>query len=220
MKARTTLILIIGLLLLLSLACQTGEVLTPAEATARAREARSVKLGATPTKNVSGTVAPITGPQIGDSGELIGKGFMVNLYQQAGATRIIAQQERGTTVTFKDKQEVNGEMWYLIDAPTGLGWVKAENIKFSEAAGEAEAADATKAASGPQVGDTLYLKGKGFMVNLYQEAGGTRIIAQQERGAAVVFKDAVDVNGVQWYLIDAPTGLGWVPADNTTPEAP
>lgn len=217
MKARTTLILIIGLLLLLSLACQTGEVLTPAEATARAREARSVKIGATPTKNVSGTVAPITGPQIGDSGELIGKGFMVNLYQKAGATRIIAQQERGTTVTFKDKQEVNGKLWYLIDAPTGLGWVKAENINFSEVADETEA---TKAASGPQVGDTLYLQGKGFMVNLYQEAGGTRIIAQQERGAAVVFKKAVDVNGDPWYLIDAPTGLGWVPADNTTPEAP
>lgn len=211
MKSRHILLFLIGSLLLVSLACQTGEVLTPAEATARAVEARSVKLKAigTPSFGDSKTNEEKQGPQPGDTVELVGKGFMISLYQEAGATRIIAQQERGTQVVYKDKQEVNGETWYFIDAPTGLGWVKAENVKVPETT-----------TPKPQPGDTVYLKGKSYMISLFQEAGGTRILAQQERNTAVTIKDMTEIDGKSWYLIDAPTGLGWVTEDNITTEAP
>ncbi len=210
-RNRTLLLLLIGLLLLFTLACQTGEVLTPAEATARAREARSVKISNPLLEGGNGGEKAPTdkGPQPGDTVELIGKGYMINLYQEAGSNRINAQQERGTKVTIKDSLVLDGDIWYLIDAPTGLGWVKADNVQEIPAA-----------STGPQVGDKLYLKGKGYMVSLYQEAGSNHIIAQQERGAQVILKDIVDVDGETWYLIDAPTGLGWVPADNTTTEKP
>lgn len=208
MKSRHILILLIGSLLLVSLACQTGEILTPAEATARAVEVRSVKIRTIKSATGTKTKEELKGPQPGDTVELTGKGFMISLYQEPGATRIIAQQERGTNVVLKDRQDVNDETWYLIDAPTGLGWVKAENVKEIET--EAK----------PKPGDTVYLKGKGYMINLYQEAGGTRIIAQQERGAKVTIKDMTEVNGKTWYLIDAPTGLGWVDEASISVEAP
>ena len=123
-KNRTSILLIIGLLLLFTLACQTGEVLTPAEATARAHEARSVKINNPALIGSKGSERAPTdkGPQPGDTVELIGKGYMISLFQEAGSNRISAQQERGTQVTVKDSSVIDGEIWYLIDAPTGLGW--------------------------------------------------------------------------------------------------
>jgi hypothetical protein len=41
---------------------------------------------------------------------------------------MIAGQERGVEVTIIEIAEHEGEWWYKIDAPTGEGWVPAENI--------------------------------------------------------------------------------------------
>ncbi|RME84445.1 MAG: hypothetical protein D6775_05535 [Caldilineae bacterium] len=215
MKSRTTILFLLGVLLLATLACQTGEVLTPAEATARAKEARSVRLVNTPALGGGGqSSSQETEAEVkpGDTGVLVGRGYMISLYQEAGATRIIAQQERGVEVTVKDVTQVDGETWYLIDAPTGLGWIKAENLEVPKKAGAG--------GEGPQPGDTVYLVARSYMISLYQEAGANRIIAQQERGTAVTIVDVTEVDGEKWYLIDAPTGLGWVKGENITTEKP
>ena len=73
---------------------------------------------------------------------------------------------------------------------------------------------------GLQPGDTVYLTNKSLLVSLMSEPGGNRMIAGQERGVEVKIVQVANVEGVLWYLIDAPTGQGWVPEDNITTEAP
>ncbi len=200
--------LLFGLLLVTSAACVKGEVITPAEATARAKAARSVKVKKTATpggKTESGAdVIPN-----GTKAVLVGKAYLINIYKEPGSTRIHVQQEKGVEVTVQDATTVDGETWYLIDAPAGQGWVKAENLEIQ-----------TEEASGFKSGDTAYLAGKSYLINLYQEPDGKRIIAQQERGAQVEIKDVHQADGETWYLVDAPTGLGWVRAENVTAEKP
>jgi len=73
---------------------------------------------------------------------------------------------------------------------------------------------------GFQVGETVYLTNKSFLVNLMSEPGGNRMIAAQQRGALVDILQATTVDGELWYFINAPTGQGWVPEENITDEAP
>ncbi len=211
LNPKLMLLMIVGIIILTGVACQTGEVITPAEATARAKESRAVVVKKTATPggktSVGGDVIPS-----GSKATLVGKAYLINIYKEAGSTRILAQQEKGVEVDVQDVADVDGELWYLIKAPAGQGWVKAENLTVSEEAGAAD--------EGPQVGDTVYLAGKGYLINLYKEPGSTRIIAQQERGVAVEIKDVADHEGEAWYLIDAPTGLGWVKAENISTEKP
>jgi len=215
MSPRIKLGLIIGLLLLTSLACQTGEVLTVEEATKRATEARAVVVGTKPADSGSSATeqAAAGSLQPGDQATLVSRSFMVNLYGEPGSVRLIAQQERGTVVEVNEVAQVDEDLWYLIKAPTGLGWVFGENL-------EAIAAEPEDVDAGLQPGDTGYLVGRSFMISFYQEAGGNRIIAQQERGAAVEIQQAAEVDGVTWYLVNAPTGQGWIAAENITSEAP
>jgi hypothetical protein len=125
-----------------SLACErAGEVLTPAEATARAeqataraREEQIVPTGtAKPTiEGQSAETAEPEGPQVGDVVYLSGTAFLIRLVDKPGGTRMIAGQEKGVQVEILNLTEVEGEKWYLVDAPTGEGWVPAENV-FTEA---------------------------------------------------------------------------------------
>jgi len=210
LHSKLILFLIAGFILLAGIACEKGEVITPAEATARAKQSRAVvvKKTATPggkTDEGSDVIAS------GAKATLVGKAYLVNIYKEAGSTRILTQQEKGVEVEVQDVTSVDGETWYLIKAPAGQGWVKAENLEVKESKSDS---------SGPQAGDTVYLAGKAYLVNLYKEPGELRIIAQQERGAAVEIKDVTEVDGETWYLIDAPTGMGWVKAENITTEKP
>lgn len=77
-----------------------------------------------------------------------------------------------------------------------------------------------EAHEGFQVGDTVYLTNKSFLVNMMSEPGGNRMIATQQRGAQVEILQASTVDGTLWYFIDAPTGQGWVPEENITDQAP
>ncbi len=210
---KLALLLIVSLIFLAGIACQTGEVITPAEATARAKEARAVKVKkttATPGGKTEsgGDVIPS-----GTKATLVGKAYLINIYKEPGSTRIHIQQEKGVEVTVLDVTDVKGETWYLIDAPAGQGWVKGENLKIVQAS---ESADQ----KGLQPGSVAYLTGKTYLINLYKAPDGKRIIAQQERGASVEIKDVHEENGKTWYLVDAPTGLGWVKAENLTTEKP
>ena len=206
MKARTTILWLVGLLVLASLACsQAGEILTPEEATARAEAAFGPVIGSDDAVNAEF--------KVGDQATLAGKGFLVNLMDEPGG-KISGGQERGAEVEVTSSAVYEGEIWYRVKANTGEGWIKAANLEPLEI--EEEAAPATTY----QAGDEVYLAGKSFLVSLMGEAGGNRMIAGQERGTLVIIIETADVEGVTWYLIDAPTGQGWVPEENLTTEAP
>jgi hypothetical protein len=206
-------------LILMVLACaQAGEILTPAEATERAT-------GQLPGSDREGSTAGEF--QVGDTAALTGRSFLVNIMDAPGG-RIAAGQERGVEVEILQATEVDGEIWYQIQAPTGTGWVSADNLEPVEGGEEEEAAGdgaaeggGEEAAGAISTGETVYLTGRSFLVNLYEEPSATALIrANQERGAAVTVLQATTENGTIWYEIDAPTGQGWVSEDNVTTEAP
>lgn len=209
---------LIVLLVLTGLACaQAGEILTPAEATERAT-------GALPGTDREGSTAGNF--QVGDTAALTGRSFLVNIMDAPGG-RISAGQERGVEVEILQATEVEGDIWYQIQAPTGTGWVRYDNLEPVEGEeAEAESEEGTggdegeEAAGGIAAGETVYLTGRSFLVNLLDQPGG-RIVAGQERGAAVtVLGSTTDDSGALWYQIDAPTGQGWVPEENIATEAP
>jgi hypothetical protein len=211
---RKGLFLFIGLLVIASLACeQAGDILTPEEATARAQEGVF-------RPGVDGGSAAGAQFEPGDSAHIIGTGFLINLQDVPGG-RLVGSQSRGSTVEILESSEFEGEVWYHVDSETGEGWLRAENLEpiegeTVEGGGEEEGA----AAEGPGAGDTVYLVSTGFLVNLLEEPGG-RLVAVQERGVAVTIEEVFeDDNGSLWYLIDAPTGEGWISADNISVEAP
>ena len=201
------------LLLVATLACaQAGEVLTPAEATERAV---GPAVGAGDDAGVEGEYA------IGETATLTGISFLVNLLDAPGG-RIVAGQQRGAQVTVQGLNELDGEIWYRIEAETGSGWVRASNLEPpAGGAGEETVTEDGDAGVGSALptGETVYLTGVGFLVNMHDQPAG-RVIAAQQRGEPVTILAAADVEGVIWYQISAPTGEGWVPDENITTEAP
>ena len=210
MRMRKALAWLIGLLILASLACQqAGEILTPEDATARARE------GAFQPPSNGGSAAGAAF-EPGDTATVIGTGFLINLLDTPGG-RIIGSQSRGSEVEILESAEFEGTIWYHVDSETGEGWLKAENLE--PIAGEPEGEGEVEI-SGPQAGDTVYLVSNGFLVNLLAEPGG-RVQAVQERGVQVTIIQVFQTEeGEIWYQIDAPTGEGWIPAENISVEAP
>lgn len=205
----------------ISLACeQSGRILTPEEATAEAQQG-VFQPGESGETAAGAQLAP------GDQANVIGSGFLINLLDVPGG-RIIGSQSRGSTVEILESSEFEGDIWYHVDSETGDGWLRAENLEPVEGEAEGEAGEETgdegegtqAEGSGPAAGDTVYLTSAGFLVNLLSEPNG-RLIANQERGAAVTIVEVFETDaGELWYLIDAPTGEGWVAAENITTEAP
>lgn len=217
MRKRKSLLLFIALLVFVSLACeQSGRILTPEEATAEAQEGVF-------RPNEDGSSAAGAEFVIGSSASVIGSGFLINILDVPGG-RIAGSQARGSTVEILESAEFEGEIWYHVDSETGDGWLRAENLEAiagesggEEGEGEGEG---ESTASGPAEGDTVFLVSTGFLVNLLREPNG-QILAVQERGVPVTIVDVFEADdGTLWYLIDAPTGEGWVPADNISEEAP
>jgi hypothetical protein len=208
-SARRAVVLAIGLLVLASLACsQAGEILSPEEATARAIEAEKPDI--VMTADVAGGVDFNPGDEI----EFVGAGYLVPLKKNPGDRSAYSHAGRGDLGVVLGSQVVEGEVWYQVDGPSGEGWVQAENLEA--VGGEAGEEAATE---GFQTGDELYLIGKGYLINILNEPGG-RLIANQERGVAVTVLGSADYEGEVWYLIDAPTGEGWVKVENLTVEEP
>jgi hypothetical protein len=204
-SARRAVVLAIGLLVLASLACsQAGEILSPEEATAQAIEASKPKVVVT-ADVVGGTdFAP------GDEIEFVGAGYLVPLKKNPGDRSAYSHAGRGDLGVVLSSQVVDGEVWYQVDGPSGKGWVQTENLKALE--GEA-------ATEGFQTGDEAYLVGQGYLINILSEPGG-KLVANQERGVLVTVVGSADYKGEIWYLIDAPTGEGWVKTENLTTEEP
>jgi hypothetical protein len=210
-NARLALIGFIALLLMISLACaQAGEILTPAEATARAQEA--VRPTATP-----GAAAEGAEFKMGDTVEFIGQSHLIPMYPQPGAMTAFSFAGRGETATVLAYEEKDGEAYYEIKGGAGQGWVRAENLGAPAAA---EEGGEEPAVEGPQPGDTVWLTSREYLIYLKGEPCATRMTAVQERNVEVTIVELGECEGQTWYRVDAPTGDGWVPAENITTEAP
>ncbi len=214
MRKRKSLLFFIVLLAFVGLACEkSGRILTPEEATAEAEEGvfRPDEEGGSAT---GAEFAP------GSNASIVGSGFLINLVDVPGG-RIAGSQARGSTVEVIESAEFEGEIWYHVDSETGEGWLRAENLEAIESESGVEGeVEGEEAAAGLGEGDSVYLVSNGFLVNLLREPNGT-IIAVQERGVEVTIVDVFEADdGALWYLIDAPTGEGWVPAENISVDAP
>ena len=100
------------------LACaQSGEIISEAEATVRAMPT------VTPTSVVSENSIPA-----GTTVYLTGRTYLINIFDAPGSLKMVAGQERGVAVVILDSTLLEDEIWYLIDAPTGQGWVHEENL--------------------------------------------------------------------------------------------
>jgi hypothetical protein len=211
---RRSLLLLLALLVIVGLACQqAGEILSEEEATARAQE------GIFRPDNEGGSAA---GAEFapGSTATVIGSGFLINLVDVPGG-RIAGSQSRGSVVEIIESADFEDEIWYHVDSQTGDGWLKAENLEPIEEEEEVTTeGESDSTTSGPAAGDTVYLVSNGFLINLLREPNG-QIQAVQERGVQVVIEDVFETDaGETWYLINAPTGEGWVSTDNISLEAP
>ncbi|MEN8172677.1 MAG: hypothetical protein ABFS03_07320 [Chloroflexota bacterium] len=206
MKKQKSLLLIwlvLGVLLTFSLACaQSGEILTEAEATARA----------IPT--AAPTLAAMAGDSMferGDEVELISEGFLVAIYQNAGDRTAFSHAARGDSGTILGAEMVDDQLWYQVESVGGTGWVQSASVK--SVGGET--------VDGLWVpGTTLYTNSKGYLTNLVDAPGSIHMIAGQERGVAVTVLEAVVFEDDNWYLVDSPTGQGWTTQENLSLEKP
>ena len=195
--------LIISILLAFTLACaQSGQIITVAEATARAMPT------AAPT---SAAMHDDSAFEVGDEIELISTGFLVPLYQNAGDRTAFSHAARGDSGSILGAEMVDGVLWYQVESGAGTGWVGSEYVK----ALGGEAVDGVW-----QPGTTVYTNSKGFLTNLVDEPGSIRMIAGQERGVAVTVLESAVLDGVNWYLVDTPTGQGWTAEENLILEKP
>jgi len=195
--------LILGVLLAFTLACaQSGEIITEAEATARAMPT------AAPTRAAMHDDSAF---EVGDQIELVSTGFLVPLYQNAGDRTAFSHAGRGDSGTILGAELVDGVLWYQVESGAGTGWVASEFVK----AVGVEVVDGVW-----QPGTTVYTNSKGYLTNLVDAPGSIRMIAGQERGVAVTVLEWADVDGVNWYLVDTPTGQGWTAEENLILEKP
>jgi hypothetical protein len=194
-------ILLAGMALLLAgLACETGEILSPEEATQRANQAATQAIA-------TGQVSTQGGIEIGEEVEFDSAQFLVPLVGEPGATVAQGHVSRDATAVVLEKSELDDEIWYLLETDSGNGWVPESLVRQI---------------GGPEFvdGDTVYLTGTGFLINIYELPGSNRFVANQERGVAVVIRGTTYFEGNLWYMVEAPTGTGWVRAENLTAEAP
>lgn len=198
------LIMSISLVLLVSLACtQSGEILSPAEATQRVRATEDAKI-----QEIAGQ-AEEAELYNGDSFVFAGSGSLISLYSEPGARSAFSHASQGEEGVVISSKSVDGDIWYLVEGGAGKGWVPEENVKALEGGTE-----------DLFLGQDVYLVGKGYLINIVDEPGGLTIVTNQQRGEKVSVLKKVVEDGKVWYLIDAPAGEGWVPEDNLSLEKP
>lgn len=197
-------IMSIILVLLISLACtQSGEILTPAEATQRVQATIDAKIIEVDQQAETAELSN------GDTFEFVGKGFLVSLYSEPGARTAFSHASRGDEGVVISSELLDGVIWYQVDSGAGKGWVPEESVKVVEGGTE-----------DLLLGQAAYLIGKGYLINLVEEPGSMTIVTNQQRGEEVEVLKKIVKGGKAWYLIDSPAGEGWVPVDNLSLEKP
>ena len=125
MKRRniTIIMAILSLLFILSIACnQSGEIITPAEATQRFEATQAAAFGV-----ASGDAENAKFPG-GSKAVLTGKGYLVALYSNPGDIVVFSYATRGDEITVVGSLEYEGEIWYMIETLAGDGWTPEENL--------------------------------------------------------------------------------------------
>ncbi len=124
-RRKLTLILaVLSLLFIFSLACkQSGEIITPAEATQRYEATQTAaELGDVVTSVEGAEFAP------GDRAVLTSAGHLVGLFKEADGKSPFSYATRGDEVTVTSAVEIEGVIWYQIDSTAGDGWLPETNL--------------------------------------------------------------------------------------------
>lgn len=119
--------LVLSLLFLISIACQqSGEIISPAEATQRYE--------ATQAADTGDVVGEVEGAAflVGSTAELTSEGYLVGMYKEVGARTAFSYATRGDQVTVVGSTELEGEIWYKIESTAGNGWLPESNLKEVE----------------------------------------------------------------------------------------
>jgi hypothetical protein len=113
----------LSVLFILSLACkQSGEIITPAEATQR--------YVATQDAGQSGVVGDAEGAVFpaGSEALLVGQGYLVGLYSNPGDGSAVSFATRGDKITVEGSENFEGTIWYRVETIAGSGWLPADNL--------------------------------------------------------------------------------------------
>lgn len=122
-KNLLNILLAVSSLFILSLACtQSGEIITPAEATQRYE--------ATQSASESGVTGDVEGAEYraGDEAILTGTAYLVGLYSNPGDTSAVTFATRGEKITVEGSEILDDVVWYRIETEAGTGWAPAENL--------------------------------------------------------------------------------------------
>lgn len=126
MKRRISLVIltVLSVLFLFSLACkQSGEIITPAEATQRFEATQAAEEDDEVTSVEGAEFAP------GDQAVLTSEGHLVGLFKEADGRAPFSYATRGDEVTVTSAVEIEGVIWYQIDSTAGDGWLPESNLE-------------------------------------------------------------------------------------------
>lgn len=119
--------IILSILFMLSIACkQSGEIITPAEATQRYEATQAVASGAA-TGDAEGAEFPA-----GSEATLTGVSYLVGIYSNAGDTNAISFATRGDLVIVQGSIDLDGEIWYRVETDAGDGWLSEDSLMAVE----------------------------------------------------------------------------------------
>ncbi len=96
----------------------------------------------------------------------------------------------------------------------------AEATQRYEATQAADTGDVVVQAEGAafSLGDKASLTSEGYLVGLYQEAGGRTAFSFATRGDVITIAGSAEIEGEFWYKIESTAGNGWLPAENLIAE--
>ena len=114
---------VVCVLFLFSMACkQSGEIITPAEATQRYEATQAADPGEIIVVVEGAAFSP------GDETELISAGHLVGIFKEAGDSNAFSYATRGDEVTIVGSIDIDGVIWYRIDSTAGKGWLPETNL--------------------------------------------------------------------------------------------
>jgi hypothetical protein len=110
-------------LFLISIACQqSGEIISPAEATQRYESTQAAEAGDF-VEILEGATYPV-----GSAVELTEQGLLVALYKDPSDNNPFSFATRGDQVEVVGSMEYEGEIWYKVTSPAGDGWLPETNL--------------------------------------------------------------------------------------------
>lgn len=123
----TLILAALSALFIVSLACrQSGEIISPAEATQRYEATEAAQTGEVVVVADGAVFNP------GDKAVLASEGYLVGMYQEPGGRTPFSYATRGDEVTIGSSVDIDGVIWYEIKSLAGNGWLPATNFEIEE----------------------------------------------------------------------------------------